>query len=231
MTTAQIRANRRQWDELPRLQRRPIDLRRDGGRVTAAAEDFMTSLGDTSLVPAIEVLEGPHPEEHRAPLTMGHDGDDSVQLTSVKFRLDGNGDQARLLASLAPADMLQSGHGFLIRDIGTTRKTFWRTTCELCGTALAPPAAEGWLCELGCQPGSTEWDQCGCNWCLIRGQWLRGEYRPRGGRPAKRCNASDCKRKAAQERKRRQRIREKTAGALARIDEVPVEHREGFGRS
>lgn len=195
--------------------------------MTAAAEDFMTSLGETSLGPAIEAFEGSRPEEHRAPLAMGHDGDDSGQLTSVKFRLDGNGDQARLLASLAPADMLQSGHGFLIRDIGTTRKTFWRTTCELCGTALAPPAAEGWLCELGCQPGSTEWDQCRCNWCLLRGQWLRGEYRPKGGRPAKRCNAPECKRKAARERKRRQRIREKTAGALARIDEVPQQYREG----
>lgn len=188
----------------------------------------MTSLGDTRLEPPTTgAPEERNREEHRAPLAMGHDGDDTGQLTRLKLRIDGNGDQTRLLASLAPADMMQSGHGFQIRDMGATPKTVWRTTCELCGVALALPAAEGWLCELGCQPGTEEWDQCNCNWCLIRGQWLRGEFRPMGGRPAKRCGTPECKRRAATERKRKQRAREKAKAALARFDEVSEQYREG----
>lgn len=49
----------------------------------------------------------------QAPLVTGV-GNDVGQLTKIKFRVDGNGDQERLVASLAPADMIQSGHGFMI---------------------------------------------------------------------------------------------------------------------
>lgn len=200
-----------------------------------AVEDFLQSLGDVSLEKSgidaatedapLTTVKDPH-EVNRAPLVFGHDGDDTGQRTRIKFRVDGNGDQDRLLAELAPSDMLQSGHGFLIRDVGTAPKTPWRTTCELCGTALAQPAAEGWICELGCIPGTQEWDQCGCNWCLLRGQWMRGEYRPRGGRPAKRCGTRECTTRAARERKRRQRERERALAALTRIDGVPEQSRE-----
>ena len=103
----------------------------------------MPSLGDTSLVPTTEAEEGPYQEEHRAALVMGHDGDDTGQLARVKFRVDGNGDQVRLLALLAPADMMQSGHGFQVRSAASAPKTTWRTTCEECGIALPPPAADG----------------------------------------------------------------------------------------
>ncbi|WP_420879810.1 hypothetical protein [Rhodococcus sp. (in: high G+C Gram-positive bacteria)] len=194
--------------------------------MSTATDDLMVSLGDTSLPEPEESQDRWH-DEDRAPLVMGHDGDDTGPLTKQKFRIDGNGDEKRLLALLAPTDMMQSGHGFAIRDIGAAPKTTWRTTCELCGTALPLPAADGWVCELDCEPGTREWDTCRCNWCLIRGQWLRGEFRPKGGRPAKRCGTPECKRRAAAERKRRQRDREKAKALLARIDEVPESAREG----
>ncbi|WP_457160555.1 hypothetical protein, partial [Mycobacteroides abscessus] len=41
-----------------------------------------------------------------APLVMGDDGDDAGKLTKTKFRIDGNGDPERMLAQLAPQDML-----------------------------------------------------------------------------------------------------------------------------
>lgn len=198
--------------------------------MSVAAEDYMTPVGGLSLEPppgdltersireigVINVdrelapkLPDPNYEPYRAPLEAGSDGDDIGKQTKVKFRVDGNGDPERLLAQLAPADMLQSGHGFLIRDAGEPPKTIWRTSCEVCGSALPLPGAEGWVCEFGAQPGSADWDQCQCNWCLLRGQWLRTQYRPRGGRPAQRCGTAECTRYANRERKRKQRLNER----------------------
>ncbi|MBS1692267.1 MAG: hypothetical protein JST91_08600 [Actinobacteria bacterium] len=138
-----------------------------------------------------------------SPLLIGSDGDDIGQQTKVKFRVDGNGDPERQLALFVPYDMLASAHGYLIQDLGDRPKTMPRDECELCGSPIIAKADE-WLCELGVRE-----DQCECNWCLLRGQWMRGEYRPSGGRPAKRCGTEDCKRRAARERKRRQRERER----------------------
>ncbi len=142
----------------------------------------------------------------------GNDGDDIGKLTKVKFRVDGNGDLERLMASMAPADLMQSGHGFLVRSMGGRPKTVWPTSCELCGSTIIAPAEE-WLCQLGNFGEVVEPDgpfrsastTCNCNWCLHYQMWLRGEYRPKGGRPAKRCGSSDCKKIAARNRKRKSR--------------------------
>jgi hypothetical protein len=131
-----------------------------------------------------------------APLEAGHDGDDLGQLTAVKF---GAGSEERLLTLLAPSDLVQSSHGFLIRDIGDASETNWAKSCELCGEPLKPPANE-WVCEVASDPGTPEWADCQCNWCFYRRLWERGEYRPHGGRPAKRCGTQECKRKAARAR-------------------------------
>ncbi|MEV4635252.1 hypothetical protein AB0J79_18665 [Rhodococcus coprophilus] len=180
-----------------------------------AVEDYLPSLGNASLeLATTEDTEDRNGEEHRASLEMGHDGDDDGQPEMIRHRLNGprNGNddtEDEPPSLLAPSDMMQSGHGFQIRDLGARPKTEWRTTCELCGDPLPPPAADGWICELGSLPGSEEWGRCECNWCLLRGQWMRSEFRPKGGRPAKRCGTPECTRRAATERKRQQRARDK----------------------
>ena len=108
---------------------------------------------------------------------------------------------------MAPGDMLPSGHGYMVRDLGAAPTTEWRQTCEVCGEHLPPPAAGEWVCQFHEEkPGSV---LCNCNWCLHYQMWLRGEYRPRGGRPAKRCGTKECSRRAARDRKRLQRERER----------------------
>ncbi|UTT48919.1 hypothetical protein [Rhodococcus gordoniae] len=178
-----------------------------------AVEDYLPSLGNASLeLVTTEGAEDRNGEEHRAPLEMGHDGDDDGQPEKIRYRLNGprsgSGDTDELPSLLAPSDLMQSGHGFQIREFGARPKTEWRTTCELCGVALTPPA-DDWVCELGSPSGGEEWGRCECNWCLLRGQWMRGEFRPKGGRPAKRCGTRECTRRAATERKRQQRARDK----------------------
>lgn len=177
------------------------------GRNPAVSEDLMNELGDTNLA---DHFRPPDPEPGTVerpgdyPLTMGTDGDDVGRRVKVKIRIDGNGDPERTRAELAPMDLMDASQGFLIRTIEAP-KTTWRTSCKICDRPLPPSAAGEWVCELGNLPGTPEWDTCPCNWCLIRGQWLRGEYRPRGGRPAERCGLSDCKRVAAKLRQRRAR--------------------------
>ena len=164
-------------------------------------EDQMGSLGDTNLADhykapepeyAASVPSGMDSTYDESPLVMGDDGDDAGARTKVKFRVDGNGDPDRTLAAMAPGDMLASGHGYMVRDLGEAPTTEWRQTCEVCGEHLPP--------------GSV---LCNCNWCLHYQMWLRGEYRPRGGRPAKRCGTKECSRMAARDRKRLQRERER----------------------
>jgi hypothetical protein len=177
-------------------------------------EDQISSLGDTNLADHYNVPEPeyvPPPSKgldsayDEALLVMGDDGDDTGRITKVKFRVGGNGDAERTLAALAPRDLMSSGHGFLIRDPGEPPKTDWRTTCEVCGDPLPPPAAGEWFCQFReKKPASA---MCNCNWCLHYQMWLRGEYRPRGGRPAKRCGTRECTKKAARERKRKSRAR------------------------
>lgn len=83
-----------------------------------------------------------------APLTPGDDGDDVKKLTPIKFRIDGNGDQQRLVASLAPRDMVASGHGFLIDDRRSRPwKTMRRTHCAYCGGPMPAPDLSKYPCE------------------------------------------------------------------------------------
>lgn len=198
---------------------------------TAPDDDQFPSLGDEDLVTSTPVTElvVPLTEGWRsptetitldptdeAPLVMGDDGDDTGKLTKIKFRIDGNGDTERMLDQLAPQDMLDSGHGFMVRTQTVQPKTEWRTTCEVCGDPILAAANE-WLCQLGHFGQSVEPNGpfrpasalCNCNWCLHYQMWLRGEYRPQGGRPAKRCGTAECKRKAARERQRRSRAARK----------------------
>jgi len=180
-------------------------------------EDQMGSLGDTNLADHYETPEpeyAPPPSQgldsaydDESPLVVGDDGDDTGQITKVKFRIDGNGDAERTLAALAPRDLMSSGHGFMVRDLGEPPKTDWRQTCEVCGDPLPPPAAGEWFCQFREEkPASV---MCNCNWCLHYQMWLRGEYKPRGGRPAKRCGTKECTRKAASERQRKSRAARK----------------------
>lgn len=177
------------------------------------SEDELPSLGDKNLAdyhPPMAQLEIPdfladYGQQVQL-LQMGSDGDDIGKLTKVKVRVDGNGDPERTLAQLAPHDMLDSGHGFVVRSADPAPKTEWATDCEVCGDPILPSAGE-WICEFG-EPMM----DCQCNACLYWGMWLRGEYRPRGGRPAKRCGTAECNRKAARERQRKSRAARKARG-------------------
>ncbi|AWT52591.1 hypothetical protein D806_016070 [Mycolicibacterium smegmatis MKD8] len=173
----------------------------------SATEDLMPELGDSNLADvfsAPELEPGTFTRQGEYPLTIGTDGDDVGRRAKIKVRVDGNGDPERTLAQLAPDDLMASSHGFLIRTVEAP-KTTWRTTCEVCDRPLPLTPAAEWVCEHGSRPGSHAWDQCRCNWCLIRGQWLRGEYRTRGGQPKKRCGLPDCTRVGAKLRKRKSR--------------------------
>lgn len=180
---------------------------------TKTDDDQFPSLGDTDLIELVTVPEEPTvgwpgtitlEATDQPPLVMGHDGDDTGMLGTVKFRADGNGDPQRALALLAPQDMLNSGHGFMVRSASAQPVT--TAHCEICGDPLIA-SADGWVCEF-----TDPLTLCGCNACLYRAMWLRGEYRPKGGRPAKRCGTAECKRKAARERQRKSRAAKKAGG-------------------
>jgi hypothetical protein len=106
----------------------------------------------------------------------------------------------------AVGDMLDSGHGFLVRKIDKP-KTVWRVTCEVCDGPLPTPGNDpDWLCQYGNEdePASLT---CNCPWCLKYQDYLAGRFQPQGGRPRQRCGLEDCKRVAARMRKQRQRAR------------------------
>ncbi|MCP2626501.1 hypothetical protein NLB33_27025 [Mycolicibacterium smegmatis] len=197
-----------------------------------ADEDWMEALGQANLE---DLFRPPEPEPgtlfssapNESPLIMGTDGDDVGRRTKVKMRVDGNGDPERTRAELAPIDLMEANQGFLIRTIEAP-KTTWRTTCEICERPLPLTKAGSWVCELGSRPGSPAWDQCRCNWCLIRGQWMRGAYRANGGQPRKRCDLPDCNRIGAKLRKRKSRGTKVPEGLLP---EVPGRKRHYLRKS
>ncbi|MCU1697850.1 MAG: hypothetical protein JWR34_3913 [Mycobacterium sp.] len=127
----------------------------------------------------------------------------------------------------AVADMLDSGHGFLVRKIDQP-KTVWRATCEVCdGPLPTPDDAPDWLCQYydETQPASLT---CNCPWCLKYQEYLAGMFKPQGGRPRQRCGNKACDRKADAERKagtrlkdRRKRLVAEAAEALAEFDAMP----------
>lgn len=125
-----------------------------------------------------------------ADLDMGTDGDDV----------------GRSAKDQAVVDMLDSGHGFLVRSVDKP-KTEWRQTCEICECPLPTPApddAPAWLCQYydETRPASLI---CTCAWCRAYQAYLAGMYRPHGGRPRQRCGSSGCERIAARIRKQKSR--------------------------
>jgi hypothetical protein len=93
--------------------------------------------------------EGLARNSHEAALSMGTDGDDFGRRVKVKIRIDGNGDHERTMRELAPIDLMQSGHGFMI-DNQRSRpwKTAPRTHCAHCGGPLPDPDVSKYRCEI-----------------------------------------------------------------------------------
>jgi hypothetical protein len=187
--------------------------------MATATEDSLPALGDDAarlddvelmlIIPNSDdddvTYAAPRPTFNDEKLERG-DISDPVRISRLPKL--GPGDDAaaeRAIGAQAIVDLTQANQGFLVHDLGTPHKTVWRTTCEVCDNPLPLPQEDGWVCERGNEPGSALWSLCNCNWCLIRGQWLRGEYRPRGGRPPKRCGTAECTRTANRERQRRHR--------------------------
>lgn len=135
------------------------------------------------------VPEGIEHDKDEAPLRAGDDGDDYGTPRD----------------SQEVADMVASGHGFLVREV--TRRVERSTACEVCGEPLPGPSDAGtdWLCQFDDSLRTPASLTCNCNWCRSYQAYIRGEYRPRGGRPAKRCGSAECKRIAARDRQRKRR--------------------------
>jgi hypothetical protein len=124
-----------------------------------------------------------------ADLVIGTDGDDI----------------GRPARDQAIGDMLDSGHGFLTREMPQP-KTTGLTSCEICGGPLPTPGEDPeWLCQYYDQtrPASLE---CNCPWCLTYQAYMAGWYKPRGGRPRQRCGSKACDRKADAQRKAKKRL-------------------------
>ncbi|AFR50026.1 hypothetical protein KTR9_3391 [Gordonia sp. KTR9] len=174
--------------------------------MSAAADDFLPQLGSVALTDAdVHPSAGIRTDDPL--IALGTDRD--TEFNDLWFGSeDDPGIKGRGVRPGNPdlvGDLLNSGHGYQIRDVDSRPKTTWATRCEICGESLPMPDAGEWVCELGAEPDSEDWAVCQCSWCLIRGQWLRGEYRPKAGRPPKRCGTADCKRRAATVRKRKER--------------------------
>jgi hypothetical protein len=107
-------------------------------------------------------------------------------------------------------DILDAGHGFLVQGGGST--AYRPTHCEVCGKPLnvrKPGEGPEWLCQLTDDENQPARLDCPCNWCLHYQMWLNGSYQPQGGRPPQRCGSKECNRKAAAQRKQKQRARER----------------------
>lgn len=212
--------------------------------MTAAVEDFMQPLGDTSLEPRPgDVTDRPLSEIlTNVDLALVPDTAESVNREDDPEPInDGVGSGSQVVA-----DLLNSGHGFIVRSASAKPRTVWRTTCEVCGGPLPAPGDDpDWLCQYGDEISDRASPTCNCNWCLSYQDYLAGRYRPQGGRPRKRCGSKECDRKAkteAQKLKRRAKRREQimaefandppptrdnTVAALERINELPEQIREG----
>jgi hypothetical protein len=118
---------------------------------------------------------------------------------------DGDGEVGRIARDQAVGDMLDSGHGFLVRKGKELPKTARAEVCEICGGPLPTPGNDAdWLCQYGdeTRPASLT---CNCPWCLSYQDYLGGKYKPRGGRPRKQCGSAECKKIAARIRKQKER--------------------------
>lgn len=152
---------------------------------------FSANTDEPEVVPRPQGIDAI--SDNEPPLQMGDDGDDIGKREPV--------------SQVAVRDMLNSGHGYTVRDLGTV-KAVHRTDCEVCKGPMPTPAGDDeidWLCQYDDTLQTPASVFCNCPWCLAYTDYLQGKYRPRGGRPAKRCRSADCNRKAAAERKRKQR--------------------------
>ena len=125
----------------------------------------------------------------------------------------------------AVGDMLDSGHGFLVRKIDKP-KTVWRVTCEVCEGPLPTPGDDpDWLCQYY-DENRPALLTCNCPWCLKYQDYLAGRYKPKGGRPRQRCGSKECDRKADAHRKAQKRLEERQEKLLAEYaeyeDEAPA---------
>jgi hypothetical protein len=127
-----------------------------------------------------------------APLTIGTDGDH----------------RGRSACDQEVGDMLDSGHGFLIRKQDEPKNPL-RSACEICGGPLPTPGDDpDWLCQYGDETEPASLD-CNCPWCLKYQDYMSGRYKPNGGRPRKRCGAKKCDTEATRRRQANKRARDR----------------------
>lgn len=162
--------------------------------MTAATEDNLPVLGVTDLR---------RPPEPSAGFARVDDGTGLFKLKGEpKLDIGSDGDDDGCSGrDQAIGDMLDSGHGFLVRGVDQP-KTVRRETCEVCGVPLPTPGNDpDWLCQYYDETRLAS-QTCNCSWCLNYQEYLAGKYHPQGGRPRKRCGSKECERKADAERKR-----------------------------
>lgn len=107
------------------------------------------------------------------------------------------------------SDLVDAGHGFLVRTLTRDENKVAQTLCKYCNGPLPLPDAE-WLCELEHLHGAVPNLTCGCNWCECRRQWESRQFRT-AGRPREICDSPDCKRQQKNERQRRYRAKKREA--------------------
>lgn len=167
------------------------------------------------------------------PVPDGHPGADGLVAVADRaplFKVAGetdlpvgtDGDDIGSIGDQAIRDMLDSGHGYLVRTIDRP-KTVWRVTCEVCDGPLPTPGNDpDWLCQLGdeTEPASMT---CICPWCRTYQDYMSGRYKPQGGRPRQRCGSKECDRKAKTAAQKAKRLHKRRERLLAEIRALPDE--------
>ncbi|WP_126316688.1 hypothetical protein [Mycolicibacterium aurum] len=122
-----------------------------------------------------------------------------------QIRVNRPPDAERVRAAEEVLGLTQAGHGFAVQTVTRDPAKTVVTRCKYCDRPMDKTATD-WLCELGAQPGSPDWDTCGCNWCVCRRQYEAGTYRTKG-RPRTQCGSTACKRKLRNEQQRERRAK------------------------
>jgi len=112
----------------------------------------------------------------------------------------------------AVQDLLNSGHGFLVRTVTRDESNLTPRMCRYCGGPLPLPESE-WFCELEYFDQATPMPGCECNWCENRREWESGQSRS-VGRPREICDSPECKRQQRNERQRRYRARRRELASV-----------------
>jgi hypothetical protein len=146
--------------------------------------------------------------------------------------VDGDPLQGRFGALDTAADrvrgLVQGGHGFKTERVESQTPIIM--DCRFCGASLRPVLGE-WFCEFGpdgsgtayevCEIQSVPVQECRCNWCLTRDQWLANQYRT-VGQPAMKCKAIECRRAHDRERQQRKRAKDRAAKGGSRTPQAGV---------